>query len=78
MDLYAIFFIALHKMTFTLFFFVTGINIQLEDVDERLDSAEDGMDQIDDKITALEVANVDITDRLITVEEILLGKLSSA
>ena len=39
---------------------------------------EDDVDEWDDKITALEVANVDITDRLITVEEILLGKVSSA
>ena len=35
------------------------------------------MDEWDDKITALEVANVDITDRLITLEEILLGEVSS-
>ena len=46
--------------------------------DVRLDVVEDDVDEWDDKITALEVANIDITDRLITVEEILLGKLSSA
>ena len=33
------------------------------------------MDEWDVKITALEVANIDITDRLIIVEEILLGTL---
>ena len=42
----------------------------------RLDSVEDDVDEWDDKITALEVVNVDITDRLITVEEILLGEIS--
>ena len=46
--------------------------------DVRLDSVEDDMDEWDDKITALEVANIDITDRLITLEEILLGEVSSA
>ena len=50
------------------------MNIQLEEVDERLDSVEDDVDEWDDKITALEVANVDITDRLTIVEEIILGK----
>ena len=54
--------------------FVTGINIQLEEVDERLDHTEDGMDEMDHKITALEVADVDITDRLTTVEELISGK----
>ena len=41
--------------------------------DARLGTVEDDVDEWDDKITALEVANVDIIDRLITVEEILLG-----
>ena len=94
------------------FFFVTGIGIQLEDVesdldlqqtqinniaeevefhvseitsleenditqDVRLAFVEDDLDYWDDKITALEVANVDITDRLITVEEILLREISN-
>ena len=44
--------------------------------DVRLAFVEDELDYWDDKITALEVANVDITDRLITVEEILLGEIS--
>ena len=44
----------------------------------RLDILEDDVDEWDDKITALEVANIDITDRLITVEEIILGEVSSA
>ena len=35
--------------------------------DVRLDVVEDDVDEWDDKITALEVANVDITDRLSTV-----------
>ena len=43
--------------------------------DVRLDSVEDDVDEWDDKITSLEVANIDITDRLITIEEILLGEI---
>ena len=39
--------------------------------DTRLNSVEDEVDEWDDKITVLEVANIDITDRLIIVEEIL-------
>ena len=46
--------------------------------DARLGVVEDDVDEWDDKITSLEVANVDITDRLIIVEEILLGEVSSA
>ena len=42
--------------------------------DDRLDSVEDNMKELDDKITALEVANIDITDRLIILEEIILGE----
>ena len=41
--------------------------------DARLGAVEDNVDEWDDKIKALEVANVDITDRLITIEEIILG-----
>ena len=44
--------------------------------DARLGAVEDEVDEWDDKIIALEVANVDVTDRLITVEEILLGNIS--
>ena len=51
-----------------------GINIQLNDVDERLHSVEDEVDELDDEITALEVTNMEITDRLTTVEEIISGK----
>ena len=40
----------------------------------RLDVVEDDVDLWDDKITALEVANVDISNRLTTVEIIILGK----
>ena len=46
--------------------------------DARLGVVEDDVDEWDDKITSLEVANVDITDRLIIVEEILLDEVSSA
>ena len=46
--------------------------------DARLGVVEDDVDEWDDKITSLEVANVDITDRLIIVEEILLGEVTSA
>ena len=46
--------------------------------DARLDALEDNVDEWDDKITALEVANIYIKDRLITVEEILLGRVSFA
>ena len=46
--------------------------------DARLDAVEDNVDEWDDKITALEVANMDITERLISVEEILLGRVSFA
>ena len=43
--------------------------------DARLVAVEDDVDEWNDKIMALEVANVDITNRLITVEEILLGEI---
>ena len=46
-------------------------NVVAQDI--RLDVVEDDVDEWDDKITSLEVANVDITDRLITIEEIILG-----
>ena len=42
--------------------------------DVRLDSMEFDVDVWDNKITALEVVNVDVQDRLSTVEEILLGR----
>ena len=72
-------------------FYFAGISIQLDNVesdldlqkvqiashDVRIDEVEDGLDELDDKITALEVANVDITDRMTTVEEILLGNVIS-
>ena len=51
------------------------LNEDVSSQGERLDIVEEDVDEWDDKITALEVANVDITDRLITVEDILLGKL---
>ena len=46
--------------------------------DTRLGSVEDDVDEWDDRITALEVANVDITDRLTTMEKIVLGSRSTA
>ena len=46
--------------------------------DTILDAVEDDVDEWDDKITALEVANVDITDRLTTMEKIVLGSRSTA
>ena len=49
------------------------LNEDVSSQGERLDVVEDDVDEWDDKITALEVANVDITERIITVEEILLG-----
>ena len=61
---------------------ITSLNADITSLEEndvsqneRLGAVEDDVDEWDDKITALEVANVDITDRLITVEEILLGAL---
>ena len=53
---------------------INNIEVDVSLHDERLDSVEDDVDKWDDKIMSLEVANVDITDRIITVEEILLGK----
>ena len=50
------------------------LNKDVSSQGERLDSVEDEVDEWDDKITALEVVNVDLTERLITMEEILLGK----
>ena len=44
--------------------------------EERLDIIEDDVDEWDDKITALEVANDEIVDRLIVVEENILGKIN--
>ena len=51
------------------------LNEDISSQGERLDSVEDDVDEWDDKITALELANVDITDRLMTVEDILLGEI---
>ena len=53
---------------------INNIEVDVSLHDERLDSVDDNVDEWDDKIRLLEVANVDITDRLITVEEILLGE----
>ena len=50
-------------------------NVVAQDI--RLGVVEDDVDEWDDKITVLEVANVDITDRLITLEEIFLGNTSN-
>ena len=50
-------------------------NVVAQDI--RLGVVEDDVDEWGDKITVLEVANVDITDRLITLEEILLGNTSN-
>ena len=59
--------------------FLDGQVLSLEEndvmQDERLNVVENDMDVWDDKITALEVANVDIQDRLVTVEETLLGRV---
>ena len=54
---------------------INNIEMDVSLHDERLSVVEDDMDEWDDKITALEVANVDLTDRLITVDEILLGNV---
>ena len=54
---------------------INNIEVDVSLHDERLDSVEDDVDEWDDKIMSLEGANVDITERLITVEEILLGTL---
>ena len=54
---------------------VTSINDDISSQGERLDAVEDDVDIWDDKITALEVANVDIQDRLLTVEETILGNV---
>ena len=54
------------------------LNEDVSSQGERLDSVENEVDEWDDKITALEVANVDIIDRLTIVEEILLGEVLSA
>ena len=54
---------------------ITSLNDDVSSQDNRLDSVEDDVHEWDYKITALKVANVDITERLITVEEILLGTL---
>ena len=54
---------------------ITSLNGHVSSQDNRLDSVEDDVHELDDKITALKLANVDITERLITVEEILLGTL---
>ena len=56
---------------------VISLNEDVFSQDVRLDTVEDYADELDDKITALEVSNVDITDRLATVETILLGWVSS-
>ena len=41
--------------------------------DGRLTATENNVDLWDDRIVALEVANTDIQERLITVEEIILS-----
>ena len=53
------------------------LNEDISSQGERLGVVENDVDEWDDKITALEVLNIDITERIITVEEILLGKVSS-
>ena len=45
--------------------------------DDRLTTIESNVDLWDDRIIALEVANIDIQDRLTTVEETILGAFKS-
>ena len=49
------------------------MEIDLNMQSERINTVEDDVDEWDDKITALEVANVDIQARLMTIEETIIG-----
>ena len=51
---------------------LTSVEVDLSEQDDRLTIIENEVDLWDDRIVSLEVANMDITERLITVEETIL------
>ena len=52
------------------------VKTQVELQGERLGIVEDDVDIWGHRITALEVSNVDVINRLTTVEDIILGKVT--